>query len=89
MQTISLREANHHFSKLIAAVERGEAFCLTRRGHAVALLMPAQPASGIAATPRPTPKQTPLTSPSLSLNQRVQQLEARLAKLSSLSNSPE
>ncbi|MDO8755831.1 MAG: type II toxin-antitoxin system prevent-host-death family antitoxin [Polaromonas sp.] len=85
-QLISLRDANQNFSRLIAAVERGEAFCITRRGQEVARL-----------TPTPTPAPAPLKKLSgiqdrllaetvardTSLGERVRQLEVRLDKLSS------
>lgn len=81
-QLISLRDANQNFSRLIAAVERGEAFCITRRGQEVARL-----------TPSPAPLETlpgaqdrlpaEITALDASLGERVRQLEARLDKLSS------
>ncbi|MDP2449270.1 type II toxin-antitoxin system Phd/YefM family antitoxin [Polaromonas sp.] len=83
-QLISLRDANQNFSRLIAAVERGEAFCITRRGQEVARLTP-------SPTPEPTAKspgvqnRLPAEKAALdaSLGERVRQLEARLDKLSS------
>ncbi|MDP3171323.1 MAG: type II toxin-antitoxin system prevent-host-death family antitoxin [Polaromonas sp.] len=44
-QAISLREANQNFSRVIAAVERGEVFVITRRGQEVARLTPANHAA--------------------------------------------
>ncbi|MFI5447350.1 type II toxin-antitoxin system Phd/YefM family antitoxin [Polaromonas sp. UC242_47] len=76
-QYISLREANQNFSRLIAAVERGEAFCITRRGHEVARLTPS-PASALA---NKAPAASATTS--ASLDERVMQLETRLDKLAS------
>ena len=83
-QLISLRDANQNFSRLIAAVERGEAFCITRRGQEVARLTP-------SLTPAPLEKlpgiqdRLPAGKAALdtSLGERVRQLEVRLDKLSS------
>jgi prevent-host-death family protein len=88
---ISLREANHNFSRLIAAVERGEAFCITRRGQEVARLTPS-PApipdhviQGQGAGVHPAFKPSAEISPQdTSLGERVRQLEARLAELSAV-----
>lgn len=38
-QQISLREANQHFSRCIAAVERGEEIVITRRGRPIAKIV--------------------------------------------------
>ena len=43
MRFIGASEARTHFSRLLDAVERGEAFTITRRGRPVARLMPAAP----------------------------------------------
>ncbi len=40
MKTISAREANQAFSKLLAAAAAGEEFVITRRGTPVAKLVP-------------------------------------------------
>lgn len=40
MGTVSLQRANQQFSKLIAAVEKGETFVITRRGRPVARIVP-------------------------------------------------
>lgn len=40
MRTVSLMTANQEFSKLIRAVERGQGFLITRRGRAIAKLVP-------------------------------------------------
>jgi prevent-host-death family protein len=40
VRTVPLKEANQQFSKLIADVERGESFEITRRGRPVARLTP-------------------------------------------------
>jgi prevent-host-death family protein len=39
MKTVSARDANQHFSKLLADVEAGEEVVITRRGRAVARLV--------------------------------------------------
>jgi len=41
VKTVSAREANQSFSKLLAAAEAGEAVAITKRGHVVARLVPA------------------------------------------------
>jgi prevent-host-death family protein len=38
MRTVTAREANQGFSKLLAAVEAGEEVLITKRGHVVAKL---------------------------------------------------
>jgi prevent-host-death family protein len=43
MKTISAREANHRFSELLSAAERGEEVVITRHGRPVALLSPHRP----------------------------------------------
>jgi len=43
MRTVSLKEANQQFSKLVQEVEQGESVVITRRGKPVARLSP-QPA---------------------------------------------
>jgi prevent-host-death family protein len=40
MRTVSAREANQAFSKLLAAAEAGEEIVITRRGRPVATLAP-------------------------------------------------
>lgn len=40
MRTVSLREANQQFSRLIASVEGGETVVITRRGRPIARLSP-------------------------------------------------
>lgn len=41
MKTVTLREANKDFSKLVQEIERkGEQFLITRHGHPVARLVP-------------------------------------------------
>ncbi len=39
---ISLRDANQHFARLVREVESGREFVVTRRGQAVARLVPAE-----------------------------------------------
>jgi prevent-host-death family protein len=43
LKTVSARRANHHFSKLLSRVERGEEILITKRSKPVALLSPYQP----------------------------------------------
>ena len=83
-QPISLRDANQNFSRLIAAVEGGEAFCITRRGQEVARLTPSPTPAPVENLPG-IQDQLPADIPALdaSLGERVRQLEARLDKLSS------
>jgi len=38
MKTVSARQANHEFSKLLSRVERGEQVLITKRGKPIALL---------------------------------------------------
>ena len=40
MKTVSARDANHSFSKLLSEVEAGEEVVITRRGQAVARMVP-------------------------------------------------
>jgi prevent-host-death family protein len=40
-ETISLREANQRFARLVRRVEEGEEFVVTRRGQPVARIIPA------------------------------------------------
>lgn len=40
MKTATIREAQHHLSKLLDEVERGEEIILTRRGKQVGKLVP-------------------------------------------------
>ena len=42
MKTVSARDANQHFSKLLAAVEAGEEVVITRRGRPVARMVRAR-----------------------------------------------
>ncbi len=42
MKTASVREVQHHLSRILAAVERGEHITVTRRGKVVAKIVPAR-----------------------------------------------
>ncbi|WP_366945954.1 type II toxin-antitoxin system prevent-host-death family antitoxin [Polaromonas sp.] len=82
-QLISLRDANQNFSRLIASVERGEAFCITRRGQEVARLTPLPPSAPMEKSPgMQDPLPTEIAMLHASLAERVRQLEARLDKIS-------
>lgn len=49
MKTVSARDANQSFSKLLAAVEAGEEVVITKRGVAVARMLPVRrPLQGAA-----------------------------------------
>jgi prevent-host-death family protein len=48
MRTMSAREANQHFSKLLQAVVEGEEVVITRRGKPVARLAPIKGGAGDA-----------------------------------------
>ena len=49
MKTVSARDANQSFSKLLAQVEAGEQVIITRRGQAVARMVPVRrPLQGAA-----------------------------------------
>ena len=48
MDSINLKEARKHLSGLVDAAERGESVVITRRGKAVARLVPAVRADGPA-----------------------------------------
>ena len=83
-QLISLRDANQNFSRLIAAVERGEAFCITRRGQEVARLTPSPTLAPLEKLPGLEDRlPADMAALDVSLGERVRQLEARLDKLSS------
>ena len=43
MKTVSARQANHEFSKLLSRVERGEEILITKRNKPVAVLSPYRP----------------------------------------------
>jgi len=43
VKTVSARQANHEFSKLLARVERGEEILITKRSKPVAVLGPYRP----------------------------------------------
>jgi len=44
--TITARDANHHFSRILHEVEAGKEFVVTRNGVPVARIVPEQPADG-------------------------------------------
>ncbi|GAB3475690.1 type II toxin-antitoxin system Phd/YefM family antitoxin [Polaromonas eurypsychrophila] len=77
-QSISLREANQNFSRVIAAVERGEVFAITRRGHEVARLVPWNHAADAAPDSSATGK-NPLADAALA--ERMRRLEILVDKL--------
>lgn len=86
-QNISLREANQNFSRLIAAVERGESFCITRRGQEVARLLPSTAHSSSDTSVRSSPsgnalQAMPIPVQDTTLVERLRQLEARVDRLS-------
>ena len=77
-QTISLREANQNFSRVIAAVEQGEVFLITRRGQEIARLGPS--GHSVKALPRTSVDAAiPLTDAALA--ERLRRLEALMDKL--------
>jgi prevent-host-death family protein len=43
MKTVSARQANREFAKLLSRVERGEEILITKRSKPVALMSPYQP----------------------------------------------
>lgn len=49
---ISLRQANQHFSRYVAAVEQGDEFVITRRGRPVAKLSPVDHERGLTGEQR-------------------------------------
>jgi prevent-host-death family protein len=85
-QAISLREANQNFSRLIAAVERGEVFAITRRGREVARLTPSH-RSAHAAPGAVAAEPMPLTDAALA--ERMHTLEALVDKLLSALAAPD
>jgi len=85
-QSISLREANQNFSRVMAAVERGEVFVITRRGCEVARLAPLNHAAD--ASPDASAKEAiPLTN--VALAERMHRLEALVDKLLSALSMPD
>ena len=48
MSTVTAREANQHFSKILDAAARGEEVTITRRGKPVARLVPVEAARASA-----------------------------------------
>ncbi len=84
-QSISLREANQNFSRVIAAVERGEVFAITRRGHEVARLTPSSRA--VQVPPDASAEAKPLTDAALA--ERMHRLETLVDKLLSALSAPD
>ena len=74
---VSLRDANQNFSRIIAAVERGEVFCITRRGQEVARLMPSTPVT----VPAESPTGGAMSLPGTVLAERMLRLETMMDKL--------
>ena len=52
MSTVTAREANQHFSKILDAASRGEEVTITRRGKPVAKLVPIEVAEDPAEAAR-------------------------------------
>ncbi len=52
MSTVTAREANQHFSKILDAAARGEEVTITRRGKPVAKLVPVEVAEDPAEAAR-------------------------------------
>lgn len=91
-QSISLREANQNFSRVIAAVERGEVFAITRRGHEVARLTPSshavQAVQAVQVAPDSSAEgENPLTDAALA--ERMHRLETLVDKLLSALCAPD
>lgn len=84
-QAISLREANQNFSRLMAAVERGEVFAITRRGREVARLSPSNHAA--RASQGGGAEAKPLTEAALA--ERMRRLETLVDKLLSALAAPD
>lgn len=55
---VSLREANQHLSRYVAAAECGEDIVITRRGRPVARLVPVRKEKGLSAEQRRALKRT-------------------------------
>jgi prevent-host-death family protein len=51
MKTATVREVQHHLSKVLAWVEKGEEVQITRRNKPVAKIVPAEPDKGPVALP--------------------------------------
>lgn len=83
-QAISLREANQNFSRMIAAVERGEVFAITRRGREVARLTPSNHAARASQAAAET---SPLTDAAFA--ERMRRLETLVDKLLSALAAPD
>ncbi len=85
-QFISLREANQNFSRVIAAVERGEAFAITRRGQEIARLSPSRPVE--PALPGGS-KAESKSFVNAALDERMRRLEVVVDKLLSALAAPD
>ena len=46
MKTVTTREAQHHFAKIISHIADGEEVIVTRRGKKVARILPPRPENG-------------------------------------------
>ena len=77
-QSISLREANQNFSRVIAAVERGEVFAITLRGQEVARLTPS--ATVVKASPGGSAAEA-VALTDAALAERLRRLETLMDKL--------
>jgi prevent-host-death family protein len=51
MQTITVREANLHFSRYMAAVDLGEELIVTKRGREIARIVPGKDAAAVQRKP--------------------------------------
>jgi len=46
MKTVTTREAQHHFAKIISHIQDGEEVIVTKRGKKVARILPPKPENG-------------------------------------------
>jgi prevent-host-death family protein len=46
METVTARDANHHFARILSEVEQGKEFVVTRNGNPVARIVPERTAEG-------------------------------------------
>lgn len=98
-QSVSLREANQNFSRLMAAVERGEVFAITRRGREVARLTPSTAATAAGVDSAVTGARVPAPQVAASiaaipladaaLAERMRRLETMVDKLLSALSAPD
>jgi|GEM_PF-450504 len=63
MSTVTAREANQHFSKILDAAARGEEVTITRRGKPVAKLVPVASQEETAAAAAATARRAALERP--------------------------